>query len=370
MVKVFKTLKFRQGIAFLVSVFILLVVFDELGAEDYQEKEKLIIAKAPITSVIKVKSITELPKMQLLATVNPIKLSQVNAQVSGKIISISDNLRQGRTLLKGQELLRIEPLPYQVALAEAKVNLLNAKVGLKKATISFAENSLTVTLAKADLSLAQRQLENAQEQLRQTNITLPFDAEITDIQAYLGEYITPGQAIASVLPQDNKQVSILVNIQSFSHLAELSMGQKISLFSLEQSQQWQGEIIAISQHNHNLQRSIYLRVLPHEKGMSINEPLYGQHLYAKLPIKGWKNTVTLPESVLTLKGEVWWLDDDNKAYKTQLHDYVLADKKVYFAQIKDIASQVVLFPLSSLSQGMKIQPRLVDVPSKAQGSAL
>ena len=368
MIKVFKTVKFRQGIAFLVSAFLLLVVLDELGAEGYQEKEKLILEQAPITSVIEAKSTTELPKMQLLATVKPIKLSQINAQVSGKIISISDDLRQGRTLLKGQQLLTIEPLPYQVALAEAKVTLLNAKVGLKKATIHFSENSLTVTLAKAELSLAQRQFDSAQEQLRQTNIILPFDAEITDIQAYLGEYITPGQAIVSVLPQENKQINILVNAQSFSHLARLSTGQKVSLFSLDKSQQWQSEIIAISQHNNNLQRSIYLQLLHNEN--NTNEPLHGQYLQAKLPIKGWEKTLSLPESTLTLKGEVWWLDDDNKAYKTQLHDYVLADKKVYFSQIQNITSQVVLFPLSSLSQGMKIQPRLIDVPSKVKGSAL
>ena len=245
---------------FLLVRFFLLVVMDELSVEGTQQAKKPTIDKINTASTVKAKRVNTLPNIQLLATVKPIKISQINAQVSGKVISFSDDLRQGQSLAKGQHLLTIEPLPYQVALAEAKVGLLNAKVGLKKANIHFAAKSLTVTLAEAEFSLAQRQYENAKEQLRQTNITLPFDAEITQVQAYLGEYITPGQAIVSVLPQANKQISILVNEHRFNQLAPLSSGQKITLFNEDKSQQWQSVITAISQNNTNLQRSVFFTV--------------------------------------------------------------------------------------------------------------
>ena len=369
MFRIFKSLRFRQSIAFLIGVFFILVIVDELSVEAIQQAESPAVERLNTASVDKAKLVDTLPNMQFLATVNPIKLSQINGQVSGKIISLSDDLRQGRSLLKGQHLLTIEPLPYQVALAQAKVGLLNAKVGLKKANIHFAENSLIVTLAEAEFSLAQRQYENAKEQLRQTNITLPFDAEITEVKAYLGEFITPGQAIVAVLPRANKQISILVNEQYFNQLAPLSKGQKVRLFSEDKTQQWQSIITAISQHNNNLQRSVYLKLLDDNKS-NANEPLYGQFIYAQLPIKGWGKTASLPESALTLKGEIWWLDEDNKAYKSKLDDYVLAESKIYFPQIKHSATQALLFPLASLRQGMKIQPRLVGESAQAQGRAL
>ena len=106
------------------------------------------------------------------------------------------------------------------------------------------------------------------------------------------------------------------------------------------------------------------------------KPLYGQFVYAQLPIKGWKKTSSLPESALTLKGEIWWLDEENQAYKYKLDNYVLADNKVYFPQVNKVATQALLFPLASLSQGMKIQaqlhpqPQLNDEQLTAQGHAL
>ena len=360
MVKLIQSLKVRQSIAFIFSLFILLAVLEELDAEGISpsipDTSKNIISASIVTAQLAV----ALPKLDFLARVEPIKLSQITSQVSGKVINISSALRPGRSLLKDQKLLTIDPLSYQVATAEANAGLIAAKVELKKISIQFADNSLAVKLANAQLTLAQSQLAHAQEQLEQTKVTLPFDAEITNIHAYLGEYITPGQQIVSVLPKANKHISVPISEQDLTHLAQLSLGQLITLTSLDKQHQWPSKIVSISQHTHNLQRNIYLEPIKNTPS-----PMYGQYLYAQFPVKGWSKTLMLPESVLTLKGEVWWLDNQEQVYRTKLDDYLIANNMVYFPQenIKQSNNNnnhALLFPLASLSQGMKIQPLTTD----------
>ncbi|SFD09445.1 efflux RND transporter periplasmic adaptor subunit [Pseudoalteromonas denitrificans] len=353
-------LKVRQSIAFLISLFILLIVIDELAAQDFSQSPKAPIKKVFTASIIKAQPVDKMPKIQLLAMVEPIKESQITAQVSGKVTQISDDLRLGRSLRENKPLLVIEPFAYQVALAQAKADLLEAKVELKKTSIHFNQNSLAVNLANAKFELAQTQFNYAQEQLKQTNIVLPYAAEITEIKAYLGEYITPGQELITVLPKENKQISVRVNEQDFAHLAELTINQVIVLSSLDKKQHWQSRILAISQHSENLQRSVYLELLKPTANESANEPLYGQHIYAMFPIKGWKKTMSLPESVLTLQGKIWWFDTENKIFTTQLNDYVLANNKIYFPEQKSKVNDAVLYPLPSLSQGLHIHPILLD----------
>ncbi|MFT5755690.1 MAG: hypothetical protein ACI9LM_000402 [Alteromonadaceae bacterium] len=362
MIKLFQHLKVRQSIAFIFSLFILLVVLDELDAAGVptliNDNSKKIVS----ASIISAQSVNNLPNMDLLASVEPIKLSQITSQVSGKVIHFSEALRPGSSLLKNQLLLTIDPLPYQVAVAEANAGLIAAKIELKKIRIQFSQDSLSAKLANAQLALATSQLTQAQAELQQTKITLPFDAEITNIHAYLGEYVTPGQQIISVLPKANKHISVLISEQDFARLEPLELGQQVTLMSLDKQHHWSSKMVSISQHTSNLQRKIYLKPL---YSNSEKSPLYGQHVYAQLPIKGWPTTLSLPESALTLKGELWWLNQQDQAYKTKLDDYLIANNRVYFSQdntkqTDNLSNRALLFPLASLSQGMKIQPLAAD----------
>jgi multidrug efflux pump subunit AcrA (membrane-fusion protein) len=361
MFKLFQHLKVRQSIAFIFSLFILLVVLDELEAAGLtpiiNDNNKRVVS----ASIITAQQVTGLPSLDLLASVDPIKLSKITSQVSGKVINISSALRPGSTLLKDRQLLTIDPLPYQVAVAEANAGLISAKIELKKTRIQFSENSLAVKLANAQLILAKSQLTQANAQLKQTKISLPFDAEITEIHAYLGEYIPLGQQRVSVLPKANKHISVAVNEQDFARLASLSLGQLVTLTSLDKQHHWASKVVSISQYANNLQRNIYLEPI---KNNNEKSPLYGQHVYAQLPLKGWSNTFSLPESALTLKGELWWLNNQEQAYKTKLDDYVIANNRVYFprdnSEIEKSSSRALLFPLASLSQGMKITPLTVE----------
>ena len=128
----------------------------------------------------------------------------------------------------------------------------------------------------------------------------------------------------------------------------------IEIVSLDKIQKWSAKIIGISQHTENLQRTLYLSIPIYNENTGVNGPLYGQHIYVQLPLKIWQSTYSLPESSLTLKGEIWWVDSSNKLIRMPLNDYVLASNKVYFQSPDLNLTNAVLFPSAALTQGMQV----------------
>ncbi|NTS77514.1 HlyD family efflux transporter periplasmic adaptor subunit [Catenovulum sp. SM1970] len=347
-------LRVRQTIAAFFSIFILLVVLDELDKASVPDTDYDLPEKAQLTSVVTAKPTNYIPGLLRLGTVEPVKLRQISTPLSGKVISVSKQLKPASQLSAGHTLLTIDPLPYQVNVSEAKKAVLDAQVELKNVNTQFASNSLRVEQAKAYLALTKSQLNYAQDQLIKSQIVLPFNGEITQVQAHLGEYLVAGQAVASVLAKTDKQISVQLSEQDFSRLSQPILNQTITVFSLDKKQQWTAKISGISQHQKNLQRSLYLEL----NTTSNNEhsaPLYGQHIYAQLPVKTWPQTHVLPESTLTLKGEIWLLDEMDTLVRHPLHDYVIVDNHLYFPMPTHHDKRAVLYPLTSLSQGMQVK---------------
>jgi multidrug efflux pump subunit AcrA (membrane-fusion protein) len=357
MIKFFKRLRVRQSLAFAVSFLLLLVILDELESTTTTDNEQVINKQPLITEVIAAEPVLTMPKLQRLGTVVPVILSQINTHISGKVIKVSAAFKKGRLIKEGQSLLTIDPLPYQVALVDAKTSVLEAELTLQNTKISFSSDSLKVLLAQSRLKSAKMNLNQAQNQLKETEIRLPYTGEITEIETYLGEYMSVGDSVAKVLPQQDKQIKVLISEQDFVRLSLPTSGQVIEIVSLDKIQKWSAKIIGISQHTENLQRTLYLSIpIYNEKNENagVNGPLYGQHIYVQLPLKIWQSTYSLPESSLTLKGEIWWINSSNKLIKMPLNDYVLASNKVYF-QLPDLnLTNAVLFPSAALTQGMQV----------------
>lgn len=354
MIKFFKRLRVRQSLAFAVSFLLLLIILDELESTIITDNEQVIKKQPLITEVIAAEPVSILPQIQRLGIVEPVRLSQINAHISGKVIKVSAAFKKGGLINEGQSMLTIDPLPYQVALLDAKSSVLEAELALKNTEVTFSSDSLKVLLAQSQLKSAKMNVIQAQNQLKETEIRLPYTGEITEIETYLGEYISVGASVAKVLPQQDKQIKILISEQDFGRLLLPTDGQLIEIFSLDKMQKWSAQIIGISQHTENLQRTLYLSIPNYTQKSGSNGPLYGQHIYAQLPLKIWQSTYSLPESSLTLKGQIWWVDSSNKLIKMSLKNYVLASNKVYF-QLPDLnLTNAVLFPSAALIQGMQV----------------
>ena len=343
-------LRVRQSLALLVALFILLVVLDELEKSTIAPAQTKNTTIIPLVSQAAIESVEHMPTLQRLAYVEPVKVSQITPQVSGRVIEISKTFKKGILLSKHNKLLKIDPLPYQISLAQAQSGLIDAEIALKNASTRFAPGSLMIKQADAQLKLATIRFKHAKKDLKATSVRLPFAGEISEISARLGEFISTGSSVASVLASKDKEIKVQISLSDFALLSNKLKQQVITLSSLNGLQKWSAKIIGISQHASNLQRTLYLQVT------TTASPIYGQYLYANLPIEGWKNTVSLPESALTLKGEVWWVNQQQQLSKSVLKNYLISNKRVYFSDAESSSKHALLYPSSSFTQGMQVRP--------------
>ncbi|MDH3604195.1 MAG: efflux RND transporter periplasmic adaptor subunit, partial [Candidatus Tectomicrobia bacterium] len=109
--------------------------------------------------------VIEAPQLELVPTaegygpVQPARVWMAVAQVAGRVVKIHPHLRDGEILPEGAELVRIDPVDYELALAQTQAELAELDVREQNARASL-------TIEARHLTLAQRELER-QRGLRQ-----------------------------------------------------------------------------------------------------------------------------------------------------------------------------------------------------------
>jgi multidrug efflux pump subunit AcrA (membrane-fusion protein) len=362
MKSIFSSLRVRQVIATMIALFLLLVVLDELEKAEQANISAPIKSLSPslhVASIIDIQPIEQRPQAMRLGYVEPLKMTELMSDVSGRIISVTPSFRRGKLLKKHNPLIYVDPLPYQVALANAQSQLLEAKTNLKNAQTQYDPKSLVVQSAQSQLALAQLQVKQAEVDLKRTTISLPFDGELVEIKANLGEYVAAGSSVASALPKAEREIRVPINIADFDKLEAPLLGKKIDVFSLNKQKTWQGTVSGVSHFSENQQRTIY--VVIDSKHSSL--PMFGENVYVQLPHTRWKNTYALPESALTEKYEIWLVDEQNRTHRHKLKEFTLNNDMVYFPLKANTLMRAVEFPRAYLSQGMELAVK-VSTPDR------
>ncbi|BBN80644.1 hypothetical protein PA25_06290 [Pseudoalteromonas sp. A25] len=353
MKRFFSSLRVRQAIATVVALFFLLVVLDELEKAEQANVIPPSSNVAPslhVASVVDIQPIMQLPSLMRLGYVEPLKMTEVMSDVSGRIVLVTDSFRKGQLLNESSPLLHVDPLPYQVALANAQSQLLEAKTNLKNAQTQYDANSLVVKSAQSQLKLAELQVEQAQVDLKRTVIALPFDGELVQIKTNLGEYVAAGTSVASALPKATREIRVPINIEEFDDIAQPLLNKQVEVFSLNKLKSWHGKVTGVSHFSENQQRTLYVSIDSEHSSL----PMFGENVYVQLPHKNWQTTYSVPESALTEKYEIWLVDEQNKIYRHKLNEFTINDSMVYFPMHDSQFNRVVEFPRSYLSQGMEL----------------
>ncbi|NOU52054.1 HlyD family efflux transporter periplasmic adaptor subunit [Pseudoalteromonas sp. JBTF-M23] len=362
MKRIFSSLRVRQAIATVFALFILLVVLDELEKAEQANVMSPATNSEPslhVASVVEIKPISQLPSLMRLGYVEPLKITEVMSDVSGRIVSVTDSFRKGQLLDKNSALLHVDPLPYRVALANAQSQLLEAKTNLKNAQTQYDANSLVVKSAQSQLKLAELQVKQAEVDLKRTVIALPFDGELVQIKTNLGEYVAQGTSVASALPKTTREIRVPINIEEFDDLEQPLLSKQVEVFSLNKLKSWHGKVTGVSHFSENQQRTLYVSIDSEHSSL----PMFGENVYVQLPHKNWPFTYSAPESALTEKFEIWLIDEQNKTARHKLKEFTINDGIVYFPMPNTQFKRVVEFPRSYLSQGMKLAVK-TSVPSK------
>lgn len=167
-------------------------------------------------------------------TVVPAEVVVLRARVSGEVVSMAPEFIDGGLLKKGDAVLKIDPVDYELALAAAESKLATAQfnykmeVGrhevarceweqLKSPDATEQEQELALrtphlAASKAALQAAEAALEKAKLDLSRTEIRSPFNAVVLARSANIGSLATPAGQLARLAGTDTYWIKVSIAV--------------------------------------------------------------------------------------------------------------------------------------------------------------
>jgi multidrug efflux system membrane fusion protein len=160
-------------------------------------------------------------------TVTAQTVTELVAEISGKVLYVSPSLAAGGFFEKDEVLLRIDPYDYELALIKAQAEVAQAEFRLEQeraeadvAAEEWAElgkgeaaSPLVLRLpqlaqAEAALQAARATLKQAKRDLERTELRAPFDGRVRQENVDVGQYVTRGAALAQLYSVDVAEVRL------------------------------------------------------------------------------------------------------------------------------------------------------------------
>ncbi len=189
---------------------------------------------AVLVETIPLKQSDEMVVLQLTGTVTPAEEVMLQARVAGEIISMDDDFIDGGRLAKGAEILKIDPIDYELALADAESKLEKARFDyklelgrqdvarrewelLKSDDATDAEKELALRIphlaaSKAALDAAESALEKARLNLARTEIRAPFNAVVLNRMINVGSQASLQSQLAKIVGTDAYWVTVSIPV--------------------------------------------------------------------------------------------------------------------------------------------------------------
>lgn len=177
-----------------------------------------------VTRVVNRRSSLQLPAVGTLKARQQINIA---AQIAGQVVSIS--FTPGRYVVTGTPLVRLDDRIYKANLAEAKSALVLSESKYKRYKILSTKKVLApqqLAEAKATYQEDLAKVQVNQTYLEQTVLRAPFSGYVGDHQVSVGDYVTAGQHLTTLVNRRDLLVSYLLPGQ---YQTQLHVGQAVQI---------------------------------------------------------------------------------------------------------------------------------------------
>ncbi len=168
-------------------------------------------------------------------TVVPRTESELVAEVSGRIISVSPSLASGGFLEPDEVLVTIDPSDYEIGLERARAALARAEsqVGLARTALerqqSLAKRKVgsskdldsahnSERVAEANLRDARAAVTQAERDLERTRVRVPYAGRVRQKKVDVGQYVNRGTPVARVYAVDYAEVRLPIPDRDAAYL--------------------------------------------------------------------------------------------------------------------------------------------------------
>ena len=344
-----------------------------------------ITVKAPLVDVISIAPSSVQFSIASQGTVVPRTETQVISEVAGLVTKVSPKFVVGGFFEKGEELLSIEDITYQVAVlqAESRLGAAESNLATEKAQAEQARDEWLLTgqslaeapilalrkpqlqRAEAELVAAKADLKEAKTKLAKTKIVAPYDAMLKAKHVDIGQYVTIGSPVADTFAVDYAEVRLPVKQRdiAFLDLPKINQVQaqasEVELFyQLDgKTYAWPSQISRYEGVVDTASRVHYIVAkLDDPYGMNQNdandEIRIGTFVNANIAGKRLDNVVAIPRAAVNGANTLYTVDRENKLHISTV-DVLRTDVDyIYTQQALDTNSRIVVTNLETPVEGM------------------
>lgn len=331
---------------------------------------------APLVEVLPLIEAAENFRIASQGTVRPRTETVLSAEVAGAIVGISPKFEAGGVIASGEELLRIDPTNYAVAVDQARATLAQRQIeydgALKlrsqgyRAESEYASAAAALATAKADLVKAERNLER-------THISLPYAGMVRVKEADLGQYVNPGTRLGVTFATDYAEVRLPLTDQDLAFI-DLPQAADIvdtgavqgALVDLSATQRgrpahWQARIVRTEGVVDETNRVTYVVARISDPYLLADKTKHetplpmGTFVSASIAGKTLANVIRVPRSALRANNQLMFVDAENRLRIRQV-DVVRTDAQyAYLRGGERIADRISITTLESPINGMKVR---------------
>lgn len=313
---------------------------------------------------------------------------QLVAELSGRIVKISDSVLTGGVFEAGDLLFEIDDTDYRLSSVRAEANLAAAQQQLEKIKLEaeqakfdlqqigrdpsrstpYALKKPQVVEAQANLKAAKAELEMARIQVNRTKLRAPFKGRVRSQQVNKGQYVSPGKQLAEIYASEQLEVRLPVSLQQLK-LTGLSLqnniedNQKVNIHLRldygSDAMQWTAQLSHLEAVLETSSRLLYMvaKINQVPVGSITKQPLTlvpGMFVKAKIEGLPISSVVRMPRQALREKNTLWIFDESGQLSIKPVEIYAKDENHVYIKSGLMPEDKVIVSALDYAVEGMQL----------------
>ena len=316
--------------------------------------------------------------------VQPKTESRLVSEISGRIVSVADSMVSGGFFRRGDVLVTIDRVDYELALEQARARLSSATSELAQARRAFArQERLTATeagsesnrdeaenrqlLAEASFRDATAQEKRAERDLERTRVIAPYDGRVRSELVDTGQFVNRGETLAHLYSVDAAEVRLPVHDEDLAFLpvsldGALDPADQLTVVLRARfagrEQEWRGRIVRTEGEvdpGTRMVKMIAQVQRPYDQPDGKPPLTVGLFVDAEIEGREVADAVVLPRTALQSEQHIHVIDADDRLAARQVDVVRLLGEEAYVLGL-GTGERVSLTRLPGAVDGLRVRP--------------
>ena len=308
--------------------------------------------------------------------------SRLVSEISGRIVSVAGSMVSGGFFRRGDVLVNIDRVDYELALEQARARLSSASSELAQARRALVrQERLTATdavsestrdeaenrqvLAEASVREARAQVQRAERDLERTRVVAPYDGRVRSELVDTGQFVNRGETLANLYSVEAAEVRLPVHDEDLAFLPVSLDGTLDSADQLPvvvrarfagREHEWQGRIVRTEGEvdpGTRMVKMIAQVARPYDQPAGKPPLTVGLFVDAEIQGREVDEAVVLPRAALQSQGQVHLIEAGRLAVR-QVEVLRLLGEEAYVLGLRT-GERVSLTRLSGAVDGLRVR---------------